>query len=445
MRRIWKSLYFNNRFYYLLGGIVFLMALGLFGEFFFHIARILLGVFAALTALEIIMLFSGGINKFNGSRTLQQRFSNGDNNEVKINLRNRMPFKAAIEIIDEIPAQFQKRDFLKQLTLNPGQAYGFSYFLRPVNRGEYHFGALNVFVSSPIGLVKKRFRFSQNEMVKVYPSFQEMRKFEMMAISNRLSEIGIKKIRRVGHQMEFDQIRDYTKGDDYRTINWKATARKNHLMVNQYQEEKSQQMFSLIDMGRTMKMPFGGMTLLDYAINTSLVLSNIAMLKHDKAGLITFNQQIQAMVPAKRNERHLQTIMEVLYNQETGFDEHNLQAVYTTLRRHVHHRSLIMLYSNFSSLSAAHRQMPILQKIARDHLLVIVFFENTEVTKVTHQATSDMEGIYIKTIAEKFAFDKKLIVRELDRHGIHTVLTEPGKLTVDALNKYLELKARGFI
>ncbi|MEJ2617906.1 MAG: DUF58 domain-containing protein [Ignavibacteriaceae bacterium] len=162
----------------------------------------------------------------------------------------------------------------------PGENKIISYNLKPVKRGEYNFGSINLFVSSPLKLVLRKFRFSGDKIIPVYPSYIQMRKYELFAISNRLSDVGIKRIRRIGHSTEFEQIKEYVIGDDYRTVNWKATARKNELMVNNYQDEKSQQVYNVIDMGRTMKMPFNGMSLLDYAINTSLVISNIALHKY---------------------------------------------------------------------------------------------------------------------------------------------------------------------
>ena len=118
-----------------------------------------------------------------------------------------------------------------------------------------------------------------------------LRQYELLAISNRLTDLGIKRIRRVGHNTEFEQIKEYVKGDDYRTINWKASARRHQLMVNVYQDERSQQIFNVIDKGRVMQQAFRGMTLLDYAINASLVLSYVAMHKEDKAGIVTFNEK----------------------------------------------------------------------------------------------------------------------------------------------------------
>ena len=446
MINFWKSYYLTSRFYKILGIIIVVFITGYFFRPVMFAGIILSGVWIVVTILDTLQLF---INKEGNiivaNRMINDRFSNGDENKVLITIKNNYSFNVFLSVIDEVPIQFQKRDFIYKLELKKYEEKIFSYILTPFERGEYHFGNLNIYVKSKLNLVSRRFIPVTAKTIKVYPSFLQMRKFELMAISDRLSEVGIKKIRKIGHQLEFDQIRDYIKGDDYRTINWKATARKGHLMVNQYQDEKSQQVYAVIDMGRTMKMPFEGMTLLDYAINTTLVISNIVMLKHDKAGLITFNHKVRSQIPAQRHDQHLQTIMECLYNQQTGFTEHDLPAVYGAIRRHVNHRSLFMLFTNFESLSSAKRQIHTLQKIAKEHLLVVVFFENTEIKSLTQKGTDTTEQIYIKTIAEKFMFDKKLIVRELERFGIHAVLTEPGKLTTNAINKYLELKARGYI
>ncbi|MCU4176286.1 DUF58 domain-containing protein [Carboxylicivirga sp. N1Y90] len=437
--------YFSKLFYYGLGALILLLAFGQFNAQFFRIGLLALGLYSTLIFLDIILLFLNNKLSFEAHRKVDERFSNGDENTVELTFTNLYNFPVSAVISDEIPEQFQKRDFHLSLKFKSGESKNSTYQLYPTQRGEYHFGALNVLIQSPLRLMIRRFRFSQNQMTKVYPSFKEMKQFEMMAISNRLTEVGIKKVRKIGHQMEFDQIREYTKGDDYRTINWKATARRSHLMVNQYQEEKSQQVISVINLGRSMKMPFEGMTLLDYAINTSLVISKIAMLKDDKAGLLTFNNQLRTLIAPQRSGKQMQTIMEALYNQQTNFEEQSIQVLYSAIRRNIHHRSLLIIYTNFESLSSAKRQLPMLQKLAHDHLVVVVFFENTELKKLTDEKAMDMEGIYIKTIAEKFTYDKKLIVHELERHGVHTILTEPGKLTVDTINKYLELKARGSI
>jgi uncharacterized protein (DUF58 family) len=347
-----------------------------------------------------------------------------------------------VGIIDEIPVQFQKRDVWFKTSLKAGEHKLISYLLRPLKRGEYVFGSIRVFVRSPLGLVSRRFNFGQAETLPVYPSFLQMRKYELMAISNRLTEIGIKKIRRLGHSLEFEQIKNYVPGDDYRNINWKASARQGSLMTNSYTDEKSQQVYCVIDKSRAMKMPFEGLSLLDYAINASLVLSNVALLKEDKAGLITIAEKVGSVIPADKKHTQINKILEILYKEKTRYLETNMEALYSTIRNVVKQRSLIVFFTNYESLPAMQRHLPFLKRISRFHLLLVVFFENTELKQVSEQPARDVEEIYIKTIAEKFAYDKKLIVKELAAHGIQSILSTPQNLTINTINRYLELKAK---
>jgi uncharacterized protein (DUF58 family) len=398
----------------------------------------------AIVFTDIILLFRTR-RGLHGNRKTPEKLSNGDDNEIRLSLENFYPFVARLNIIDEIPHQFQRRDLNFELSLKPGESKIIKYYLRPVKRGEYSFGAVNVFVSSRIGFFSRRFRFSADALVPVYPSYIQMRKYELMAISNRLTEAGIKKIRRIGQNMEFELIKEYVSGDDFRTINWKATARKNHLMVNHYQDERSQQVYSLIDKGRVMQMPFNGLSLLDYAINATLVISNIAIKKSDKAGLLTFQDRIGSMVAASKQSKQMANIMEVLYNQKTAYRESDFFTLYSHVRRKITQRSLLLLFTNFESIYGLQRQLPYLKSLHSQHLLVVIFFENTEVKSLLSQPARDLKEVYYKAIGEKFSYDKKLIVKELTRHGIQAMLTTPEDLTVNTINKYLELKARGMI
>jgi uncharacterized protein (DUF58 family) len=256
---------------------------------------------------------------------------------------------------------------------------------------------------------------------------------------------GIKKIRRLGHNNEFEQIKNYVQGDDIRSVNWKATSRRNELMVNQYQDEREQQVYSVIDKSRSMRMPFNELTLLDYAINSTLAFSNICIRKGDKVGLITFSDKLGAKLAADRSKGQLSKIMEILYRQKTRFLESNYELLYHGIRNHIKGRSLIMLYTNIESEYALKRILPMLRRVNQKHVLVVIFFENTEVEKATHMEPEHVRDIYLKTFAEKYLMDKKKVALELRKNGIQTVLTTPENLTVDTINKYLELKARGVI
>jgi len=446
------SVFLTRRFFYLLTALIVGFVMAFFLPWLLGALQIGLGGLALLTLLDALLLYapSQGGSPVVGRRVLGDKLSNGDDNEVQLYLESRYRFDVQVEVIDEIPHQFQRRDVLFKTSIQPGQTQVITYQLRPTKRGEYEFGALNVYAASPLGLVRRRFRFDQHRTVPVYPSFLQMRQYELLAIHNRLTEVGVKRIRRVGQSTEFEQIRPYAGGDDPRTINWKASARRasggsDTLVVNHFQDERAQQVYCLIDKGRVMRMPFAGLSLLDYAINATLVMSNIALLKHDKAGLITFANKPGATVPAERRPGHLRTILEVLYHQKTQYLETDYERLYATVRAKIKQRSLLILFTNFETLQGMQRQLPYLRALGKAHLLLVVFFENTELRTYLDAPAETTADVYNQTIAEKFQQEKRQIVLELQRYGIQALLTPPQLLTVNTINKYLEFKARGLI
>lgn len=442
--KIFRQLYINNLFFYFLIGIVGFFCCAFIFPMLFNASRFLLLILCGFLALDFIILFTSK-NGVEGQRITPEKLSNGDENPIVVSLRNFYTFPIWVKIIDEIPYQFQVRNFEIKRKVKSASSNDFQYYLRPTERGEYHFGRLNIYVSSPLRLLSKRYTFDKDIMVPTYPSYIQLRKYDLIAFSNNLFQYGVKKIRRIGHTMEFEQIKEYVQGDDIRTLNWKATAKKNALMVNQFQDEKSQNIYMAIDKGRTMKMPFNGLSLLDYAINASLVLSNVILKKHDKAGLFSFSKKIDNRVVAEKRTSQMQKILENLYNVKTDFFESDYSRLYADVKKNINQRSLILLYTNFETLDGLHRQLPYLKGIAKNHLLVVIFFQNTELNHITQKKADTIQEVYDKVIAEKFIFEKKLIVNELKKYGIHSVLTQPENLTLDSINKYLEIKARGIL
>jgi len=439
-----KSLYIHDRFYYYLSTIVGLFLLSYFIPNLFDITVLLLVLFGVLLLVDAGVLFrykSGLV----GKRLLPEKFSNSDENKVPIELVNAYPFLIYVKLIDELPFQFQKRDFQWHAKIPVHTTYEYVYSVRPVERGEYHFGRLHLFASSPLRILSKRYSVDQQQTVAVYPSYIQMRKYEFLAFGNKLNAAGLKKIRRLGHTMEFEQIKNYIPGDDVRTINWKATAKTGSLMINQFQDEKSQPIYSIIDTSRAMKMPFEGLKLLDYAINSALAFSNIALIKGDKAGLVAFSKQVDTLVAATNKRIHINVLNEALYAISTAFTDADFGLLYATVKRKITHRSLLLLYTNFEHLSSLERQIPYLKALAKQHLLVTIFFENTQLTELTESPATDLQQIYHKAVAEKFVYEKQLMVKELERHGIHTILTQPSQLSVNVINTYLAFKAKGLV
>ena len=439
-----RKIYLHTNFFIYLLCLMGFFILSFFWESLFSWAEAALYVFALLCFLDFLFLFTlkKGIT---AQRILPSRLSNSDENPIEVEIKSFYSFPIYIQLIDEIPFQFQKRNFEYTLYFKQTEEKILRYTLRPTERGEYSFGKLNAFVYSPLRLLMKRYISCEQAKVATYPSFIQMRKFELIAFSQRLFDYGIKKIRKIGHTMEFEHIRDYVQGDDMRTINWKASSKRGQLMVNQYQDEKAQHVYTLIDKGRSMYMPFEGLSLLDYAINTSLALTNIILKKQDKAGIFTFSRKVEDRVVADRKTNQMERIMETLYRIETDFKETDFSRLYSDINSTIKQRSLLMLYTNFETPNSLYRQLPFLKAIARKHLLVVIFFQNTELEALLQKPSEHIQEVYDKVIAEKFSFEKRLIVQELTRHGIQCILTPPQQLTIQSVNKYLEIKARGMI
>ncbi len=222
-----------------------------------------------------------------------------------------------------------------------------SYILRPLQRGEYNFGNIHLFITSQLGLVCHRFTTEAVETIHVYPAFMQLHKYELLSNATIQHENGSSRMRKIGQSMEFEQIKEYVSGDDIRTLNWKASARKGGLMVNNFMDERSQQVYCIIDKGRLMKMPFAGLTLLDHAINSCLVLSNVCLKKQDRVGVITFSNMLGSVLAADRKPVQKENILQLLYNQTTGFLESDFEMLYMQIRNRIRHRSLLILIYKF--------------------------------------------------------------------------------------------------
>lgn len=444
MEGLYKSLFFNNRLFYILALITVLFVVGFFIPIFFDISKVLLFVLLLLTVIDFFILYSVK-NGILIERNLPEKLSNGDENKITLYIKNNYQFSTFSSLIEELPYQFQKRDFIFKQRLKATEEKTIYYHLRPTKRGVYNFGNTNIYLSSPLQLATRKYILAKPKEIKCYPSFLKLREFDISAFSKNVNTLGEKRIRKLGHSLEFEQIKEYISGDDIRTLNWKATAKQNRLMVNQYIEERSQPVYSIIDKGRVMQMGFDKLTLLDYAINATLAFSNVVLRKQDKAGMLTFSKKLEDLIVAERRNSQMNLISETLYNIKTDFTDSDFSLLYAVIKRKITHRSLLILYTNFETMDALNRQLPFLRALAKNHLLLVVFFKNTELESILNTKSNNIQDVYDKVIAEKFMSEKRQIVNELKKYGIQSILTEPNNLTSNTINKYLSFKARGFI
>ncbi|NJK83232.1 MAG: DUF58 domain-containing protein [Saprospiraceae bacterium] len=442
MTHFFQALFLTHRFFYAFSGVVVLFLLSFAFEPLFLLALAALMLLIGLFLADIFALFQQG-NRVSASRHLPRLLSLGDANTIKITLQSNSNLSLKIRLIDELPVQLQIRDFEQRFLLPTKTEKTIQYTIHPTQRGEYYFGALHLFLSARLAFVERRISLAAEQMVRVYPSIIQMKALEMKALNRNVSVAGMKKLRRIGHSYEFDHIKNYVRGDDYRSINWKASSRKGELMVNKYEDERAQMVYSLIDKSRNMYMPFQGLSLMDYAINATLAVSNIILKKYDRAGLITFSNKIGTTLKADNQAAQLHLLVEALYKEKEQEVESNYELLYLAIRRLIASRSVLLLYTNFESMYALHRVLPVLRKINASHLLVVVFFHNTEVANFARQIPETVEDIYYQAVAQQFVADKKAMIQKLRQFGIQAILTYPEELSLNVINKYMELKAKG--
>ncbi len=409
-----------------------------------------LGVLALAVALvaDLLMLWATRGAGVRARRDVPDKLSLGDENEVRVDLTNAYPFRIEARVLDEVPVQFQERGAGRVVSASgQGRRPGSSTPSARPSAGRTASGSSTSTRRRRWGSCSggsgrpraaKRWCIRRSCRCSGTPSSRRRTGWRRP---------GVKKVRRLGHTMEFDQIRPYVPGDDRRSVNWKATARRStgqmQLMVNTYEEERAQPVVAALDMGRAMRSPFDGLTLLDHAVNASLVLLNTALLKHDKAGLVTFDREVRTLLLPDRRRGQLPAILDALYRLDPGFTDPSYEDLYATLRGRLRQRSLVLLFTNVDTRAGLERQLPYLRQIARMHRLVVVLFENTGIRDLLAMRAERLEDVYVKTVAEGLAMEKREIARTLERHGIGALLTRPETLTVDAVNRYLQIKARG--
>lgn len=400
---------------------------------------ILISILVAIELMLLVLISKKPIF----TRTFHERLNLGDENLITLNLKTVGVIPWNYELNEGFPDFKQDRTTTYSGSISQNAPVSISYHLKPKKRGLFQFNDAYLFLSTFLKLVERRIIYANSDAFQVYPSVLQMKKYELLVFQQQKTGSGIKRIRRLGNATEFEQIRNYVAGDELKTINWKATSRRNELMVNQYQDEKSQSVFCIIDKSRTMQMEFDGLNILDYSINSTLVFANICLLKGDKFGMLTFSDKMGAQIPADKSGTQMKRVMDTLYAQKTKFKDANFEQLQSVVRQKIKTRSLLLLFSNFENEFAMRRALPYLMQMNKKHLLVVIFFQNSDLKELAYKPHYSLNDLYTSVVAERMMTMKARMAREMKQFGIQTILTNPEELSANVINKYLELKARG--
>src|SRR3954451_16698706 len=305
-------------------------------------------------------------------RRHEPRLSLGAENVIWLDLDSRAPRTLAVTLRDETPASCLASALFLQATVPAGGSVSLRYLLRPLRRGDHAFGEVTARWPGPLGLLRRQASYPRAEMVKVYPNLLEIRKYDLLARRGRLVESGLRTSRRFGSGTEFESLREYQPDDDYRRINWKATARRGHPMTAEFETERSQNVLVVLDAGRLMATTVHDLNKLDHAVNTSLLLAYVAALRGDRVGLLTFSDRVLAYLPPRRGRRAFLAMLATLYTLPAEPVEPDFDRVFQFLATRQMRRSLVVLFTDLSDRDVSSVLVRHLARLARQHLTVCV-------------------------------------------------------------------------
>jgi uncharacterized protein (DUF58 family) len=382
------------------------------------------------------------------TRSHEARLSLAVQNPVKIRVTQRGKGRAlAIWVRDEVPSAFAVDEASRLLhgQSKPGGTVELGYTVRPPRRGDYAFGALHLRWASTLGLLLRQTTFAAHAPVKVYPNLVDVKKYDLLLRRNRLWELGLRNTRLLGRGTEFERLRDYTPDDDYRRINWAATARRGRPISVEYETERSQTVIALLDTGRMMRSPVGDVAKLDYAVNAILLLTYVAAQKGDRVGLLAFADQPHTWVAPRSGKAQFQRMLAQLYGVESRPVEPDYTAAVAYVGAKQAKRALVLLFSDLTGTLHAPTLAAELAHLRRRHLVLLVTLRDPTVQTLADAPVLDSAALYQRTAAERLLTERQGVIDQLQRQGIQTLDVSADELSIAVINRYLDLKSRAMI
>lgn len=434
---------FTHRSFLILLIAVICMGLSFFWSFLLAMAFMIIFTWAVFAVIDYRLIPNK--EKFEISREMAEKLSLGDENEITLSLKNKTKRYWKGFLGEDVPEFFQIRDAIFSFAIQGNAVQTFTYTITPRERGKYEYKTVHLRILGILGLVRKDYEYALENHFSVYPGYLKLKKYQLLARKNQLEQIGRRSIRKYGEGREFESLREYTKDDEYRKINWKATARKGKPIVAQYQIERNQNVIIMLDAGRMMRNSDGFMKRLDYAINATLMLSYICANKEDNIGILVFGANVQTYLPPKRGISQVHAISELLHNVQYEMTEPNYSLAFQYIRKKVNKRSLIILITDIIDNRASDILIREFTRLAPKHLPLCVTLRDKELHRVALDVPKTKEQALQLGVAEQILEQRLLAFKYLQLNNVLTLDTLPEDLTAKAINQYLTIKAKSLL
>jgi uncharacterized protein (DUF58 family) len=397
---------------------------------------------AVLSVIFVDWRTAGDIKQFELARKHDNKLSLGAENSIRVSLRNRSWRGASFRIRDEAPELFRIETRTMEGQVGPRGEWSQTYHVRPLRRGDYQFGDLSLRWAGPLGLVVRQASVEAKESVKVYPNLLDVRRYDLLLKRNRLQEMGLRTTRQFGEGTEFERLREYLPDDEYRRINWKATARRNFPVTTEYQTERSQQVIAVLDVGRMMQSPVADIAKLDYVVNAVLLLTYVATGKGDRVGMMSFADDVQHYLSPRQGRGQFYRMLELLYAVEPQPVEPDYRKALAYLAVKQRRRALVVVFTDLTGGASLNSLVAQMAMLARSSLPLVVTISDPDVVDASKMQPSDSLDVYERAVANQILDERRVILDSLRQRGVLTLDVPANQLSMSVINRYLELKGR---
>jgi len=385
--------------------------------------------------------------KLSASRNTLKIASLGKPHEVEIELINRSQKKIGVTVKDDLPDCFKVTPASFDTVIEPRSRAIFDYRINSDTRGKYMLNSIYVKVLSRWSLWNGLYQMPVESMIYVYPDMRQIAEYDLLARTNRLSLVGVRRTRKIGQDNEFERLRDYTADDNYKNIDWRSTAKRRKLTVKDFQTSQSQRIIFMLDCGRLMTGMSGRFDMLDHALNAILMLSYVALKQGDAVGLICFSDKVHSFTPPRTGLRHINHLLNATFDQKASYVESRFDDAYFYLQKNCPKRSLVVLVSNVLDEVNAHQILQFSSQLTGRHLPLCVFARDHDLYQMVDDY-SDQEGevsdrtLYEAAASASILSWRKQVITDLQHQGVLAIESFPEDMTAQLVNQYLEIKAR---
>lgn len=370
----------------------------------------------------------------------EDKLSLGADNPITVSIKNKADRGIRFWLRDEPPDVWVDGATLLDGRILPRQTWSDTYHVHPLRRGDYQFGNITLRRLGPLGLTVHQSSVEKSAPVKVYPNLMDVARYDLLLRRNRLQEIGLRNVRQSGEGTEYERLREYLPDDDFRRIDWKATARRNKPITVEYQTERSQNIMAVIDIGRMMQTPVDKIMKLDYVINAVLLLSYVAGGMGDKMGLLTFTDRVETFIPPRQGRGQFLRLLEVLYKVNPQPIEPDYGRAISYLRRKQRRRSLVVIFTDALGGYSLNQLATNVNQLAKRSLPLVVTISDPDVVAASQQTPADSQSVFQQSAAANLLAERQLVLDRMAKRGVLTLDVPANELSIAVIQKYLDVK-----